>query len=587
MQRRQLIIGAVLLALIGAGLWSVRVIMQRHERTAIALTGVAPVPDLNRWPAELQQRIARESTAVRDTTSPLDPLGRLAELYWANGYGAEAEQALTALRRLDPANARWPYLAGDLRWRVGDLAGAEQAWQASVELDPSYAPVWFRLGELRLKRGANAPARECYVHAATADPGMIRYQYNIIYFDATYGGNREATLKQLTDLARVHPGIKEIHELLSGMLAERDAAGSARERRRADETELVLSTEDSWLDALYEFCFDSNRLMLRAVALRREGRLAEAEKLLVKVVALAQQQPANPLGWELLSDLYVKQQRPAEARATLEQAVAQFPDEPQMRLLLARFLCSEQQPEAAVKVMQQAVEHWPERGELHAALGLAWHDAGQFDAAVKALNEGLRLDPTLTEAQYQLGLSYIELNRTSEARAALAKALAMRPDYPEAMFALAAIELDSGDFAAAEANVFKIYALDPEEPNARHLVASWHLLKGMSELKAGNLAAAEQHYRAGLAVSPDFPLLLRESGRLAQKSGRWPDAVAAYEHYVRVKPADPAGYLSLGLALRESGREAETITVLQRGRTAAQQAGDQAGVDEFSRLLGR
>ena len=63
--------------------------------------------------------------------------------------------------------------------------------------------------------------------------------------------------------------------------------------------------------------------------------------------------------------------------------------------------------------------------------------------------------------------------------------------------------------------------------------------------------------------------------------------MAAFEHYIRVKPADPQGYLSLGLTLRESGREAEAITVLQRGRAAAEQVGDQSGVDEFSRLLGR
>ncbi len=587
MQRRHLIIGAVLLAIIGAGLWSVRVILQHRVRTAIALSGVASIPDLSRWPVELKQKIVLENAAVAKASDPLAPLGRLAELYWANGYGSEAERALAALRQLDPANARWPYLAGDLRWRAGDQSGAEQAWLASVEREPHYAPAWFRLGELRLKRGAHAPARECFVQAVKTAPGVIRYEYNLIYFDATYGGNREATQRQLAELARAHPGIKEIHELLSGMLAERDGAGAAQERRRADETELSLSTEDPWLDALYELCFDSNRLMLRAVALRREGRTAEAEKLLVKVVALAPQQPANPLGWELLSDLYVKLERPAAARTTLEQAVAQFPDEPQMRLLLARFLCTDHQPEAAVAVMQQAVARWPERGELHAALGLAEHGAGRYASAVTALGDALRLDATLTEAQYQLGLSYLELNQTGEARAALTKALAMRPDYPEAMFALAAIELDSGDFAAAEPNVFKVYALDPAEPNAQRLMASWHLLKGMAELKAGNAAAADQHYRAGLAVLPDFPLLLRETGQLAQRRSAWPEAVAAFEHFVRVKPADPAGYLSLGLALRASGREAEALAVLQRGRAAAQQAGDQAGVDEFNRLLGR
>jgi Flp pilus assembly protein TadD len=88
-------------------------------------------------------------------------------------------------------------------------------------------------------------------------------------------------------------------------------------------------------------------------------------------------------------------------------------------------------------------------------------------------------------------------------------------------------------------------------------------------------------------VSPDFPLLLRESGRLAIQRERWPEAVTTFEHYIRVKPADPQGYLSLGLALRQSGRKAEALAVLQRGRAAALETGDQTQVDEFSRLLGR
>jgi tetratricopeptide (TPR) repeat protein len=256
-----------------------------------------------------------------------------------------------------------------------------------------------------------------------------------------------------------------------------------------------------------------------------------------------------------------------------------------MHLLLARLLGTVQ-PEAAVTVGQKALERWPQRGEFHAVLGAALHREGRYADAVAALRDALRLDPTLTEAQYQLGLSLLELGQPGDARAAMEKTLAMRPEYPEALFALAALELDAGDFAAAEPHVFKVNALAPEEPNARHLLASWHLLKGLAAARTGDEAGAAQHYRAGLAAEPDFALLLRESGKIAEQGGHWPEAVEAFEHYVRVTPADPQGYLSLGAALRKIGRGTDAAAVLQRGLQVAQQVDDKGATEEFSRLLG-
>ena len=587
MQRRNLIICAGLIAIIGSGVWSARLIWQRQERTAIAIAGVATVPDLSRWPTELKQKISLASSAVTASSSPLEPLAKLATLYCANGYGAQAESALAALRQLDPKNARWPYLLADLRLRTGDATGAEAALQATVEHDASYAPAWLRLGELLAKRGALDRARDCYAQAFAVTPGMVRAEYGLIYFEAMHGGG-DATRRKLEQLARTHPEIKDVHELLAGVLeAAKDSVGAARERRLATTNELVIGTEDPWLDEVTEDCFDSNRLMLRAVAMRREGRYAEAEKLLLKVVQLATPDPANPLGWELLSDLYVKMGKPAEARATLEKALTQFPDDPQMPLLLTRQLCTARQAEAAIPVIQRAVQRWPGRGDLQAALGLALQGTGNFAAAVPTLQQAIRLDPTLTEAQYTLGTCLLELGQRDAARAELEKTVTMRPDYPEALFALSAIELEAGDFNAAEPHVFKVYALDPDEPNAQQLVAAWHLLKGLNSVQSGNLDDADSHYRAGLAVAPEYALLLRETGSLAAKRGRWTEAVKADEHFLRVKPTDLAGHLSLGLALQKSGQAAEATAAFQRGLTLAQQAGDQARIDEFTARLNR
>jgi tetratricopeptide (TPR) repeat protein len=327
--------------------------------------------------------------------------------------------------------------------------------------------------------------------------------------------------------------------------------------------------------------------MVHAMEMRREGRFEETERLLKRVVQLAPQASANPLAWDLLSNFYLKTGRPADARAALETAIAEFPGEPQMPLLLTRLLCAEHEPAAAIIVARRAVQGWPGRADLHAALGLALHDAADYASSVSELREALRIDPTLTEAQYNLGASLLELGENAAARAAMEKALAMRPDYPEALYTAGEICLDAGDFASAEPYATKLYALNPDEPNARHLMAAWHLIRGLTARRDGNLDEAESQFRAGLAVSADFAALLREEGSLSIERGRPADAVDALERYLRVEPDDPQGYLSLGLALRGMGRTAEADSVLERGLAAAAKAGDQARMSELNRLLGR
>ena len=566
---------------VAAHLW------RQQQRAAIAAAGVPAIPDLSRWPAELRTRILQASSDARQARLSLEPLERLALLYCANGLAAEAEQALAALQRLDPKNARWPYLQADMHMRSGDQDGAVPLLRATVGLDPGYAPAWLRMGELLAASGTMDTARECFSRAAAGAPKNVRAQYDLILYGSADGGGGGSPRRSLGKLARANPGIKELHESLADMLdADHDSVGAARERRLAAESELNLRTEDPWIDGLAPLCFDSNHLMVKAIEMRREGRFDETEKLLKRVILLAPQAPANPLAWDLLSNFYLKMGRPADARATLEAAMAEFPDEPQMPLLMTRLLCAEHEPQAALAVVRRAVERWPEHGGLRAALGIALHEAGDYASSVSALRDALRLDATLTEAQYNLGASLLEVGERDAAKAAIEKALVMRPDYPEALYTIGGIYLDAGDSASAEPYVSKLYALNPDDPNARRLLGALDLVKGLAARQAGDLEGAEMQFRAGLAAAPDFGAILREEGSLCIERGRLNDAVDAFEHYVRVEPDDPGGYLSLGRVLQKAGRQADANSAFKRGLAAAEKAGDKARMDELKSLLG-
>jgi len=587
-QRRHIIICAALAAIIAGGALSARFLLRQREREAIALSGVAAAPDLSRWPAELAAQISRENSAVATARSPAEPLARLAALYCANGFAQEGEQALAALRRLDPANARWPYLQADLRLRAGDQEGAEREFRAALERSPGYAPGWLRLGELQQGLGELDRARESFAKALAADPQGVWAQYDSIFFEAQHGSGADSQRARLAALAGAHPEVKEVHELLADLLAAaRDPSGAARERQLAARSELNMGTADPWIDELSGRCFDSNRLVLRGIEMRREGRFGEAEALFKRAVQLAPQVAANPLPWDLLSNFYLKMNRPEEARATLESAVADFPDEPEMHLLLARLLCAEHKPVDAIAAARRAIQRWPGRGDLHATLGRALGDAGDNAGAEAELREALSLDPTMTEAQCNLGTCLLDQGRRNDARVELEKTLSMRPDYPEALYSLGRMDLEDGDFAAAEPYASRLFALNPDDPNSRLLLATWHLVKGLAAGQGGDLDEADRQFRAGLELAPEQGALLRAAGSLALQRGRLAEAAEAFGRYVRVEPADPQGYLALGLVLQKVGRTADAASALEAGLEAARKAGDQSLVDQFKGLLGR
>ena len=577
----------LLSAIIVAGGWEAVHLLRARQREATAIAGVAPIPDLSRWPAELKQRILSESAAVGTVSDPSAPLARLAELYCANGFTSEGIRALDAIRMLEPRKARWPYLEADLHLRVAQRDAAERDLEATVELNPAYAPAWLRLGEMLREAGMDGRARECFRRALAAEPSSVRASCDLTSIQTQLGeGGPAATVGRLTELARAHPEIKEVHVMLAEYLETAHDPAAARERRLASACELDVSTEDPWLDELGAECFDSSRMMVRAIELRREGRFPEVEVLLLRVAHLAPSEPANPLGWDLLSNFYLKTGRPDKALTVLQAAVADFPDEPQMRLLLSRLLCDEQQPAAAVPVAREAIARWPDLGALYATLGRALQDSGESRAGADALMRALVLDPTLTEAQYELGTCLLALGNRAGAHSAFDKALAMRADYPEALFAIGKIELEAGDYESAEAHVSRLFAIDPDNAPARQLYSAWHMVKGQSACQDGYLDEAERQFNAGLALSPDFGPILKELGLLEFRRKEWSAAAQTLGRLVQVDSADQDGFMALGLVLGNLGRPDEAAGAFRRGLEAAEASGDQARAGEFRRLLG-
>jgi tetratricopeptide (TPR) repeat protein len=534
MSRRSLILGLGLLVLTiaaGGAAWR---LWRQQQLSAVTLAGVAPGPDVTRWPVEFHRRLQIEEAAVRTGRQPTEALGRLALLYFVNGFPAEASQALSTLRQLEPKNARWPYLQADLRLRVADQPGAAAALREVTALDPAYVPAWIKLGDVLVEQTAYADAEHCYLQAVKAAPGDVRAGFALVSFEA-FHGKRGDPRKELQQLVDAHPGIKPMHELLARMNdAAGDVAGATRQRQLAGASKRYMPLDDPWIDELYVNCFDPNRLSLLAGKMEREGRFAAAVARLNRAIELA---PTEPALRNSLAEVRIRANQPEEAVAVLQQAIIDCPDDPALRERLAMLLRTGKRRMEAVEVARAAVARWPQNAAMHTALGQALRAAGIADQALQVLLTALQLDPSQAEAWYEAGYCLFIRIRHDEAKTYLAKALEIRPDYREALLLRAGMAIQEGDVVAAEAPIKQLMVQHGDDGDVRLLFAALHLIKGKMARDAGNPTEAARFFRLGLDVFPDFLPLLREAGLLAKSQGRSEEARRLFEQGVRAAEA--------------------------------------------------
>jgi tetratricopeptide (TPR) repeat protein len=576
------LIGVVALAAVAvAATVTARRLAVTQERVAEMRAAVPATPEVADWPAEFGPELKRRTAAVRQEQAPLAALGQLTKLYVANGFEAEAGPLLETLRRLDPTEGRWPYLAAELRWRAGDLSGAEAQLRATVQTAPDYAPAWLRLGDLQLRTGSVEAAYQSYVRASHVT-NDLRAQFALARLQAETG-TRGDPRPRLTTLARGHPEVQDLHELLAHVLtAAGDREQAARERELAAAADHRMQTPDPWLDELASLTFDPDRLGWLGAEWLAQGRCGEAEALFRRAVHLA---PADGRWREDLSRVLMRLERNTEARQVLVEAVTACPFDRVLPIRLAAALRGEHKAAEAAAVVRTALGRWPRCALLHAELGLALRESGEHEAAAAALRAAVQLDSTDAEVRYALAYTLLALRQPTAAKAEAEAAIALRPDFARALVMLGGIAVDAGDRAGAEAIVARLRELRPDDPGSRLLFAGLQLMKGQAAQEAGELDQAARFFTEGLAAAPDFAPLLREYGHLAFRRAQFAAAADLFDRYLRIERRDLQAYVWLGDALAGNDRALEARDVYERGLALARKAGDRLRITELSTRL--
>ncbi|MFD2233713.1 tetratricopeptide repeat protein [Phaeospirillum tilakii] len=318
----------------------------------------------------------------------------------------------------------------------------------------------------------------------------------------------------------------------------------------------------------------ADALLLLAVLLCRRAAFAEAEPLLLEVLAA---RPDDPQALETLGDLRFEQGDFAAAADGFARALAARPMAARFWVKLAQAHSRAGRLAEAVAAYRRGLDLEPGRVDLWCELGGALAGAGQGEEAAAAFAEATRLapdsarawrlladqlgalgraaeaeaayratlarDPGDIEAQVNLARLFRAQNRLAEARAALEAVRACCPEAVPVLTALAALRLAEGDNPGAAALARQVVALEPGNFEGQFTL-------GLAALGLDRPEEAEAAFRRALAIAPNAAPALTNLGLT-----RWGQGAGL---------AEAAGLLERALALDPANADAWTILALIR-----------------------
>jgi tetratricopeptide (TPR) repeat protein len=298
---------------------------------------------------------------------------------------------------------------------------------------------------------------------------------------------------------------------------------------------------------------DWRKRLHTAVALHQAGRLAEAIPLYSEVLA-ERADSADAL--HLLGMALEQTGKPAEGRGFVERAIALDPQAASYRNSLGNIHRALGDAGAARAAYGAALDRDPRLAEALDNLGLLDQAAGDWPAAIARFEAAIAADPDLSSARFNLAVTRWLAGDRIDAAAALADLLRHMPAYAAQILVLAKRCAAQDDIAGTRQ---LMELLGPALPAAERLA-----LTGLLSRQQGDLPAAEEAFRAALALVPDHPEALPMLAGLLVAREAHVEAIPLLQRRLAAKPGDVAAQAALASALARTGDSAAAIPLLRQ-----------------------
>jgi len=216
---------------------------------------------------------------------------------------------------------------------------------------------------------------------------------------------------------------------------------------------------ESYRQALARDPEHRNALFSLAVAYMDSGRLEEARLGFERAREL---DPRNGKVLFNLADIAMRQGHTENAEAVLRDALTRQVDEPRFLLKLGEVYVAAQKYDDAERVLQQALEKKPDLLTARYNLALVYEGRGDIDRAIAAYQGELERNEAAFRAAFNLAKLLQQRRRPAEALARFRQVTEHAPDFGTGQLYFAKALLDAGDLAAAEQWARKGLATNPD-----------------------------------------------------------------------------------------------------------------------------
>jgi protein O-GlcNAc transferase len=328
---------------------------------------------------------------------------------------------------------------------------------------------------------------------------------------------------------------------------------------------------------------DSRALLNQAIAFHQTGRLADAERLYLQLMAA---DPRQPAAHHMLGVVRAQQGRNSEALELMGAALSLKPDAPEILSNFGNVLKAQGRFAEALASYDKALAVKPDYAATWNKRALVLCDLGRPDEALESAERTLALQPAHVEALNTRGIIMAGLGRLDEALASYDRALALAPDFPDTLNnrALALKSLKRHEEALADVErALRGHDGFAEAWNNRGIIlfdlkrmgealASYDralaLRPGYADAfnnRAAALASLKRFSDAladcdrALALRADFADALYNRGNALTELNRPDEALASYEQALTIDPGHPNALSGLASAAMTIGDWARTL----------------------------
>ncbi|HWU54270.1 MAG TPA: tetratricopeptide repeat protein [Rhizomicrobium sp.] len=293
---------------------------------------------------------------------------------------------------------------------------------------------------------------------------------------------------------------------------------------------------------------DPRAVLAQAIAFHQTGRLADAERLYLQLIA-----GGEPTAHHMLGVVRAQQGRNTEALELMSAALALRPNAPEILSNYANVLKALGRFDEALASYDKALGLKPDYFATWNKRALVLRDLGRLDEAMQSAGKALALQPRYVEALNTEGIILADLGKLDDALARYDRALALAPDFPDTLnnraLALKALKRPEEALASIE-QALMAHNMFAEAWNNRGII--------LADLK--RMTDAIQSHDQALALRPDYAEAYNSRAAALFSLKRFSDSLADCDRALALRERFADALYNRGNALSELNRQQEALS---------------------------